>query len=641
MLAYLWLFRWLMIFMFRSQLGSDNRWLSFIRCSVTGFRFDVSVATYWILLPLFASVVCAFTGSTRLAERIRLTTGVLFLSLTSLLSMATVGFFREYHDQFNHWIFGVIFDDRRAIFQTICREHHVLLDLAGLGFGVTAGSLLLKRILKLPSRQPKTARVTLPGRWAKLLIVVILPAMVIIGARGSIGRRPLQLHDVAVTQDDFLNKLIPNSYYALKFAIRSHILLSRTQGLKTILPDEDVRSAAHVAFPHSTNYGDVDACLVKHARGFSGTRPRHIFLVVMESYDSWPMLPEYRCLGLTRQLEDLARNGISVKAFVSAGDGTMPSLGAIITGLPDVGVMVNYQRSSRTPFPCSAAPIFKRLGYTTRFFYGGYLSWLRIGDFCREQGFDQVYGGGHVVKGDLGHEWGVPDADLFHLIETTVSDGEPSFNLIMSTSYHPPYSLDVYGMGFSLREMPPGLKSRSDNTADFNIFGHLWYADRSLRDFVRVMEQKLGAPLFAMTGDHPSRRFINSRPDLYERSAVPCVLYGKEALAGIVPPHAMAGAHVDLVPTLVELCAPAGFEYSSFGGSLLDPLRSPIGFGARTIVGPDFIIEVDHSDQVHTLPGSQSTPSSIPSAALKQLYQANQGLAWWRAMRGSVLPAPP
>ena len=370
-----------------------------------------------------------------------------------------------------------------------------------------------------------------------------------------------------------------------------------------------------LAFPNSTNYGNLDVRAWSNApEGFSGIRPRHIFLVVMESYDCWPMLPEYRSLGLTRQLEELAREGISVNAFVSAGDGTMPSLGSIITGLPEVGVFVNYQPSSRTPFPCSAAPIFKRLGYTTRFFYGGYLSWQRIGDFCRPGGFDQVYGGGHIVTGDLGHEWGVPDADLFQFIEKTVSDGEPSFNLIMSTSYHPPYDLDVYGMGFPLREMPPDLKSRSDNTADFNIFGHLWYADRSLGDFVRVMEQKLGDPLFVMTGDHSSRRFINSRPNLYERSAVPCVLYGKAVLAGIVPPHAMAGAHIDLVPTLVELCAPAGFEYSSFGGNLLDPSRPPIGFGIRTIVGPDYIFEVDHPDQVRTFPGPPSTPSSIPCA---------------------------
>jgi CTP synthase len=35
---------------------------------------------------------------------------------------------------------------------------------------------------------------------------------------------------------------------------------------------------------------------------------------------------------------------------------------------------------------------FKRLGYRTRLFYGGYLSWQRFGIFARDQGADEVYG---------------------------------------------------------------------------------------------------------------------------------------------------------------------------------------------------------------------------------------------------------
>jgi hypothetical protein len=92
----------------------------------------------------------------------------------------------------------------------------------------------------------------------------------------------------------------------------------------------------------------------------------------------------------TRRLAALGSEGIYTDAFLSAGDGTMPSLSTLISGLPEVGVHVNYQPAAKQPFPTATAPIFKRLGYRTRFFYSGYLSWQRLGDFCREQGFDEV-----------------------------------------------------------------------------------------------------------------------------------------------------------------------------------------------------------------------------------------------------------
>src|SRR6185295_10813117 len=110
-LAFLSLFRWLMIFLFRGELGQNSTWLDILRCSERGFRFDASIATYWVLLPLAMSAACAFGNFIRLADRTRFWVGMIFLSLTSLLCVAAFGFFQEYHDQFNHWIFGIVADN--------------------------------------------------------------------------------------------------------------------------------------------------------------------------------------------------------------------------------------------------------------------------------------------------------------------------------------------------------------------------------------------------------------------------------------------------------------------------------------------------------------------------------------------------
>src|SRR5205085_3127550 len=102
-LGLLTFFRWLMIFIFRDQLGPSTSWLAVLRCSAEGFRFDASVATYWVLLPLAMSAACALGDFTRLADRVRFFMGMVMQILTTLLCFASFGFFQEYHDQFNHW----------------------------------------------------------------------------------------------------------------------------------------------------------------------------------------------------------------------------------------------------------------------------------------------------------------------------------------------------------------------------------------------------------------------------------------------------------------------------------------------------------------------------------------------------------
>ena len=99
----------------------------------------------------------------------------------------------------------------------------------------------------------------------------------------------------------------------------------------------------------------------------------------------------------------------------------------------------------------------------------------------------------------------------------------------------------------------------------------------------------------------------------------------------------MAGSHTDLVPTLVELCADAGFEYAAFGRDLLKPDAAPAGFGAGTVITPEFLLPVGEPNRVEPVPG-QAMPRTLPSLEeLSWQYQSLHALSWWRAMKGSRL----
>jgi hypothetical protein len=151
---------------------------------------------------------------------------------------------------------------------------------------------------------------------------------------------------------------------------------------------------------------------------------------------------------------------------------------------------------------------------------------------------------------------------------------------------------------------------------------------------VKKAENGLTRPLFAFTGDHFGRKFINARPEFFERSGVPFILYGKETLHGVTMPRGAAGAHIDIGPTLVELAAPKGFTYYSVGQDLLAPRRDFLGIGWFRVVGKDFILDLAGPPQFHPLPGT-ALPENLPDMnELKATFNRAYGIGWWRVRQG-------
>lgn len=619
---------------FRAHWDAATGFRELLVALARGTRFDIQIVTLVCLMPLLVSIPCVALGWDRLAERFRSLLAVAFVAVMALLMAIDVGFFREYHAQFDHFLFGAVYDDRKAILSTIWASYHPLLNLGG-AFLVAAplGWLTLRmvqrpfpRILRLETwRWPWLARITLG--FSLLLLVAV-------GARGRASSRPLQMGDAAVVADRCLSAWIPTPLHALGDAYGNWKDMQDVKGLAVYVPDGDLQGAAAKAFPEIGRKPKVDDYLARTAPGIA-TPARHVFLIIMESYDAWPLLEQWRPLHLTDQVAALGQEGILIKDFLPIGTGTMSSLAGILTGLPDVGVYTAFRPSARQPFASSPAAIFKRLGYRTRFFYAGYLSWQHIGEFCASQGFEEIYGGGDIGNPE-GKDWGVDDEELFAFAERTVRDDAPSFNVILTTSNHPPYQVDVEQKGFPLREIPAWTGFDAAGGFDRRILGHLWYSDRSAGAFIRGIERKLPRTVIALTGDHWSRRTLRARPAPFERSAVPLLLHGPQVLAALPHPPRAAGGHLDIAPTLIDLVAPAGFSYSAMGEDLL---RSPRhwGLGTNRVIGPGYLMELTEGHPA-LFPASEGTVSEAPELeAMAAWYRACQGLGWWRLMKGPVL----
>lgn len=97
-------------------------------------------------------------------------------------------------------------------------------------------------------------------------------------------------------------------------------------------------------------------------------RPHHVVVILGENYALWPLLPEYDSLGLEKTGKWLETHGAHIYHFLANGNGTMTSLNGFLTGLPDIGLYVNYTmglQGKASPF--GIGETMKRLGYKTVF----------------------------------------------------------------------------------------------------------------------------------------------------------------------------------------------------------------------------------------------------------------------------------
>ncbi len=415
------LFRLAFIFYFRQQINESSTYVDILAVVLNGLRYDLMVAAYWALPPLLVSITCGFADLVKVANRLRMAVGVAFTIVSAILFRVALGFFEEFNDVFNHWIFELYYDNPRTIFTTVASQYNLLGAAIFMAVVVVTGVSALMSFLRYEfvSEDNSAQHLSTVPRKAGVSLVI---ALLFVGAlRGGYGSRPAQRKDAAVTRDGFLNKAVLNPYAALRYALKEHLRLMGSQGLAVYLPDEDIVGAARYAFSKDEPLNDLDAYMLKHAQGHKNQPARHIFLIIMESYDTWPLLGKYSSLKLTERLKKLAKNGLYIENFLPASDGTMSSLAAIVTGLPDAGVYTDYRQSAKTPYPSSIADTFRRLGYKTRLFYGGYLSWHRIGDFFSAQGFEEVYGGADIGEWISTNEWGVQDEHLFSFVSDKVT----------------------------------------------------------------------------------------------------------------------------------------------------------------------------------------------------------------------------
>ena len=627
-IIFFFFFRIFFVYINKADLSDNIPFSDFFDSLLMGFRFDSTVISYFLIIPFLSLYILPLFRQENRIPAIRVVFQYLFIISSTLICVINLNYYREFKDQFNHFLFLGLYDDKKAVLQSILNYYNPLLNI----FVVIFLIVILIKIFSFFKNKTFIASFLnfFNFKYEILFFKFIFIILFFVSIRGSFTEYPARRFYSSVSSDDFLNKTIINPFRALNYAISDFNILNSYSKTN---PFGDITKSINIK--HRTIKEILKKDVIEEKLK---EKPKQIFLIVMESYDAWFLKKDYSFLEVSNSLKEIEKKSVSYKNFIPAANSTMNSLAGIISGVPHCGINISKIGALRL-FESSIFKQFKKLGYETNIFFTSFSSWQNLGNFAKGQGVDNVFDA--TSSSSSKGIWGLNDENLFNNVLEKIDSNKKSINIILTISYHTPYEVDVFKEGFNFtfnykkNSIPsPTQIKYSKELLPHKVLGHLWYADRSIGRFVKKAEIKYKNSLFAFTGDHYSRKFINSSPTLMERSSVPFIIYSN-SLNIKTQKSDIPGSHIDITPTLIELIAPKNFTYYSFGNSLLK--NNKLGIGFNKTISENIIYEFSKGTKTKKQILKDVLIKKDIQYANKKAHDSLMSLAWHYTIKGDTI----
>ena len=577
------LFRIVFLIIFQSQL--DTTTMDSILMSLwLGFRLSLKTVGSIVLVSLLFATLPSIVWPKWKAQGVRKVWYGFVTIFFTLLFMGRIPFYTIFNSSYNSMLINGKHDDIHAIINTAINEYHGIPYLIG-GIALSIGlTWLLVKVLNTKTIQwtPSTKH----SKWITGILSFVGFGVLFLFFRfgGAFGyTNSISWESAARLNSNLLNETILDDAQAL-YRVKS--IAKRTSELEDIhlTPAELHEKIQSIGGnPNSTRFDEAFTKTITTER--LQQQPQSINIILGESYGLWPFLAEFNEPGayLVEQGRKYAASpqAMGTQMALAQGTGTMPAIIGLLTGMPDTGMYPNYSVGMlQEPYGLGIGPVMKKLGYKTVFWYGGFSTWQNVKNFALEQGFDEFHDASEMPSNET-NAWGVADGDMFKAINAYMDKhrGEKIINVIMTTSNHPPYSVNVAKEGYDADKVRKNLPDSIANTdKQINEMGHIWYADHVMGEFISKEEQSDPTSLFVITGDHSERFTFAHEKGPKVASTIPIIFYGQGIKKEWLSPDAF-GMSIQIIPTLAELVGRTGQTYEAMVPSLFN--QGPFVFNHR------------------------------------------------------------
>ncbi|KPH57733.1 LTA synthase family protein [Pseudoalteromonas porphyrae] len=533
------------------RVFSSHAWMSIF---IGGLRVDIATLSY-ILMPALLLIIASTLFSREHVIRVIIKYYLVFMAaLLIFFEVITPTFINEYDLRPNRLFIEYLIYPKevsKMIFSGYKVE--VFITLLVLVLGVKLATKIFSSQWR---SQSKLSAIT------HTLLIVSLLCLTVLGARNSLGHRPLNPAMVAFSTDHLLNDLTLNSLYSVAFAIKQLGNEKSSQDYYGTIPEPELLNLVRAAMQNeSALFNDTTAPTKTFHSASNQGKAKNLVIILQESLGA-RYVGTLGGLPLTPNIDALYQQGWGFDNLYATGTRSVRGIEAVITGFVPTPsrAVVKLDKSQRDFF--TIADFLAKRDYHTQFIYGGESHFDNMQSFFLGNGFKQIIDSDDFANIDFNGSWGASDEDLFNQADIELNklqqQNKPFFSLIFSSSNHSPY------------EFPDGKITLYDNQKQTRN-NAAKYADYALGTFIEKAKKSRywEDTIFIVIADHDSRVSGASLVPI-DHFRIPAVIFGNGITAK--RDHQLA-SQLDIPVTLLSLIGASG-EHPMIGHDLSQTMHS-------------------------------------------------------------------
>lgn len=362
--------------------------------------------------------------------------------------------------------------------------------------------------------------------WLSWSLPALVALMVVVGLRGGLQLKPLNLNHAFERGSAALGALTLNSTFAF-FKNRRSVTSLKVRFFTEPIEVKNLLSELHQ--PTSTLHGRF--------------KDWNVVLILVESLGTEYMGTFNQGKGHTPFLDELARASWVFPNNFANGRRSIEAIPSLLCGFPSLmGEALLVSSYQGIELHC-LGNYLKAQGYHTSFFHGAYNGSMHFDTFSQRAGFERYFGfNEYDNSADSDGFWGIFDEPFLQYTQRELSQTkEPFFATIFTLSSHHPYRL------------PKGYENRFPK-GEAEIHQSIAYTDYALKEFFAAVEKQpwFNKTIFILTGDHTHKSTDSRYQNLLGYYRVPLLIYvpGMSGGRAAVP---RLTQHVDVLPTVADL----------------------------------------------------------------------------------------
>ncbi len=332
--------------------------------------------------------------------------------------------------------------------------------------------------------------------FLEVLVMLVFGTLSFIGARGSVGLKPLNTMDAANIVGPTLTPLAVNTPFQLLLSI-GQVGVEE----KTYLTSNELNSF------RLTQWKTKDTIL---------NQGKNVVLIIVESLGKEYVGGYNNGKGFTPFIDSLMQHSVVYSHAYANGKRSIEGIPALISALPSwmQGDYINsFYQTNTLP---SLGFYLSQQGYDCNFYHGGKNGTMSFDRFVAQTQAGKYYGlNEYPNQQEFDGNWGIPDEPYLQYVASELTQKKsPFFATVFTLSSHHPYKL------------PKGYESKFTG-GTLPIHATIQYADYALKRFFETAQKQpwYSNTMFVITADHSSENTLPYYQTIQGKYEIPLLIF--------------------------------------------------------------------------------------------------------------------